>query len=283
MVWSNKPYMNASQLAELDKLFPSLRLVKSSRRARRMAKWLGLLLMLVVCITAFAPWQQFVARSGRVVAFDPLLREQIVQSPISGRVSRWAEGMREGIRVKQGDFIVEIRDLDPELLSRLKEQVAATERELESLKQVYKAYEAQVEAFGVVKEQAVAAADEYIKMSMQKLKAEGQNLQAVEAALSQVKADYTRQEQLAKDGLASTFKRQVAHRKLREAMAKVEQAKAYIASAQNGVNAKNNEREAKRREAQAKIDSATAQLRKAQSDVAKTEKTLLSLQVKLNR
>ncbi len=283
MVWSNKPFRNASQLSELDKLFPSLRLVKSSRRARRMAKWLGILLLLVTCLTAFAPWQQFVAGSGRVVAFDPLLREQVVQAPISGRVSRWAEGMREGIQVKQGDFIVEIRDLDPELLSRLKEQVAATERELKSLKQVYNAYEAQVAAFEIVKEQAVAAADEYIKMSMQKLKAEGQNLQAVEAALSQVKADYTRQEQLAEDGLASTFKRQVAHRKLREAMAKVEQAKAYIASAQNGVNAKNNEREAKMREAQAKIDSATAQLRKAQSDVAKTEKTLLSLQVKLTR
>ncbi len=283
MVWSNKPFTDASQLSELDKLFPSLRLVKSSRKARRMAKWLGILLLLVTCITAFAPWQQFVAGSGRVVAFDPLLREQVVQAPISGRVTRWADGMREGIRVKQGQMIVEIRDLDPNLLARLEEQIEATERELESLKQVARAYEAQVEAFRIVKQQVVSAADEYVKMSEQKLKAELQNYQSVEAARLQIEADYKRQKLLAQDGLASTFKHQVARRKLQEALAKVEQAKAYIASARNGVNAKNNEREAKEREAQAKIDSATAQLRKAQGDVAKTQKTLLDLRVKLTR
>ncbi len=283
MVWSNKPFRNASQLAELDKLFPSLRLVKSSRRARRMAKWLGVLLLLVTCVTAFAPWQQFVAGSGRVVAFDPLLREQVVQAPISGRVSRWAKGMREGIRVKQGEMIVEIRDLDPNLLTRMKEKISATHRELVSLKEVSKAYESKVEAYQVVKREVVAAAEEYIKMSEQKLRAERQNLQAVEAARLQVEADYTRQKLLAKDGLVSEFKQQVARRKLEEALAKVEQAKAYIASAQNGVNAKNRERGSKERKAQADIDSATAERRKAQGDVAKTEKTLIDLNVKLTR
>jgi len=88
---------------------------------------------------------------------------------------------------------------------------------------------------------------------------------------------------LAKEGLASTFKQQVAQRKKQEALAKVEQAKAYIASARNGVNAKHNERGAKEREAKAKIDSATAQLRKAQGDVAKTEKVLVALNVKLTQ
>jgi len=169
------------------------------------------------------------------------------------------------------------------LLLRLQEQVAATERELEALKQVSDAYEAQVEAFRVVREQVVAAADEYIKMSQQKLRAEEQNLEAVDAARLQVEADYERQRKLAIDGLASTFKQQVAQRKKQEALAKVEQAKAYVASAQNGVRAKNNERDAKEREAKAKIDSATAQLRKAQGDVAKTDKELVVLNVKLTQ
>ena len=283
MFWNKKSSMTAIQLVEFEQLFPSLRLAKSSRWARRMAKWLGLLLLAIVCFTAFAPWQQFVRGNGRVAAFDPLLREQIVQSPISGRVARWADNIREGLRVEQGQTIVEIRDLDPDLLSRLREQVAATQRELVALKQVSSAYETQVEAFRVVQTQTVAAADEYIKMSQQKLKAEKQNLEAVGAALLQVEADYERQKKLADEGLASTFKHQVAQRKKQEALAKVEQAKAYIASAQNGVNAKNNERHAKERETQAKINSATAQLRKAQGDVAKTEKALVALNVKLTQ
>jgi len=280
MIWEKYSSANTGQLTEFEERFPSLQLAKSSRWVRRLAKWLGLLLFAIVCFTAFAPWQQFVGGSGRVVAYAPLQRRQVVQSPISGRVARWVDGIREGIRVKQGQMIVEIRDLDPNLLLRLQQQMIATQRELEAMKQVAGAYEAQVQSFQTVREQTVAAADEYIKMSEQKLKAEKQNLEAVEAALLQVEADYERQKKLAEEGLASTFKQQVAQRKRQEALAKVEQAKAYIASAQNGVNAKNNEREAKEREAQAKINSATAQAQKARGDVAKTEKALLALNVK---
>ncbi len=283
MIRNKKSTTTASQIVEFEELFPSLRLAKSSRLARRMAVGLGWLLLAIVIFTAFAPWQQFVRGSGRVVAFNPLLREQIVQSPISGRVASWADDIREGLRVEQGRTIVEIRDLDPDLLLRLREQVQATQRELESLKQVSGAYEAQVKAFRAVREQTVAAADEYIKMAQQKLKAEMRNLESVEAALRQVDADYERQKQLAEEGLASTFKQQVAQRKMQEALAKVEQARAYIASARNGVNAKHNERESKEREAQAKINSATAQLRKAQGYVAKTEKVLVALNVKLTQ
>ncbi len=280
MIWKTNSWATTGQLQELEERFPSLQLAKSSRWVHRMAKWLTGLLLGIIVFTAFTPWQQFVRGSGRVVAYEPLHRRQVVQSPISGRVARWVEGIREGMRVQQGQMIVEIQDLDPNLLSRLQEQVVATQRELKALEQVSHAYEAQVQAFYAVREQTVAAAQQYIKMSEQKLKAEVQNLEAVGAALLQVEADYERQRQLAEDGLASTYTEQVARRKKQEALAKVEQAKAYIASAQNGVLAKINERDAKEREAQAKINSATAQLRKAQGDVAKTEKELVALNVK---
>ncbi len=283
MIGNNRTTVNTSHQAEFEQLFPSLRLAKSSRWARRLAKWLSFSLMIIICIMALSPWQQFVAGKGRVVAFNPLLREQIVQSPISGRVAEWADGIREGIRVEQGQKIVEIRDLDPNLISRLQDQVEATRRELNAKIEVSNAYKSQVTELGFVREQLLAAADEYILMSKEKLKAEKQNLEAAQAALLQVEADYERQSKLAKDGLASTFKQQVAERKMQQALAKVEQAKAYIASAQNGVNAKQSEREAKGREAQAKIDSAIAKLRDALGYVAKTEKELSVLNVKLTQ
>ena len=63
MIWNKRSTVTASQLVEFEELFPSLRLAKSSRWARRMATWLGLLLLAIVCFTAFAPWQQFVGGS----------------------------------------------------------------------------------------------------------------------------------------------------------------------------------------------------------------------------
>ncbi len=285
MIWNKKSGTDVGQVAEFEERFPSLRLAKSSRWVRRLAKWLGWSLLAIVCFTAFAPWQQFVSGSGRVVARAPLQRRQVVQSPISGRVARWMEGksIREGIRVKKGEIIVEIQDLDPDLLLNLQAQVGATQRELESLKKVANSYELQVQDFRAVREQTIAAADDYIQMAQQKLKAEEQNLEATKAALLQVEADCERQDKLAEKGLTSTYKQQVAQRKKQEGLTKVAQAKAYIASAQNGVNAKKNERGAKEREAYAKINSATAQLRKAQGDVAKTEKALVALNVKLTQ
>ncbi len=269
--------------ATFEKLFPSIQLAKSSKWTRRMAKWLAVLLVTIITFTIFTPWQQFVGGSGRVVAYDPLMREQIVQSPISGRVAHWVDGVSEGFQVKKGQTIVEIQDLDPDLLIRLNEQLEATQRELKAKLLVVEAYQAQVEAFKDVRIQTIAAAEEYIKMSQQKLKAEEQNLTAVKAAALQVEADFERQKQLADEGLASKYKEQVARRKKQEVLAKVEQAKAYIASATSNIKAKKNEREAKKRETQAKIDSSNAQLSKAQGDLAKTEKELVALKVKLTQ
>lgn len=274
---------NSESPSSLEDRFPSFQLTRSSRRVRRMARWLGWLLLTIVCFTAFAPWQQFVRGSGRVVAFNPLHRRQTVQSPVSGRVARWADGIREGLRVKKGQVIVEIRDLDPELLTRLRQQIDATQRELEAVQRVAKAYEGQVAAYQIARDQTVAAAREYVVMAQQKLQAEQRNLEATLAALRQVEADYHRQNELVRDGLTSVFKVQLAERKMKEAAAKVEQAKAYIASAKSNVQAKQREQQAKQREGQAKIDSASAQLRKAQGEVARKEKELVGLKVKLTR
>lgn len=290
---------------------PSLRLAQTSRLVRRLAKLLLLLLALAVLVIAFAPWQQSVTGSGNVVAYAPLDRQQVVESPIKGRIISWGDDIRENAYVKKGQKILEIQDVDPSLLQRLEDQLAASERQVKAQHEQFEAsqrqvdaaltivtaYEAQVEAFITVREQTVAAADEYIKMTEQKVTAAEQDFAAEEAARIQAEADYERQSDLFKEGLASEAKMQLAEQKWKEAKAKVNKAAAYVESARNELQAKRNERSAKEREAQAKIDSAHAVLRKAHSDVAKaegdaakavseitkSEKELLDMQVKLSR
>ena len=261
--------------------FPALRLARSSRLARRVARVLLVLLAAAIVSLAFAPWQQTVSGTGRVVAYAPLQRQQTIEAPISGRIVRWGDHIFDGAIVEEGHFILEIQDLDPNLQIRQQEQLAATVRELEANKIVVLAYEAQVAAFETARDQAVAAADEYIKVAQEKLKIEERNLDAEEAGELQQRLDFERQKELAKDGLSSGLKVQEAERKWKESIAKVDKAEAYIRAAKNELAAKRNERSGKEREGQAKVDSAKATLQKAMGDVAKLDKAMSELQVKV--
>ncbi len=109
-----------------EKLY-SIRLVSTPRTGRIVTWWLlGILLLLVLLM--FVPWQQNVDGAGQLTALSPEERPQTIQSPIAGRIDRWF--VQEGQYVKKGDTIVllsEIKEkfLDPDLLPRLQEQVAA--------------------------------------------------------------------------------------------------------------------------------------------------------------
>ncbi|MDZ4821634.1 MAG: HlyD family efflux transporter periplasmic adaptor subunit [Planctomycetota bacterium] len=272
-------------LFDREAVFPALRLVRASRTARRVAKWLIICLLSSVIAMAFAPWQQTIAGRGNVVAFAPIDRRQIVESPVNGRIVRWDESIRENTFVREGQFILEIQDMDPQLIDRLKLQLEAGQRQVNAseaqiraaksqvdlLVSIIETFEAQVAAFRSVREEVVGAATEYIRMAESKVKAEEQNLQAASAGLRQAEADYKRQKQLHAEGLASELKMQLAERKYQEALAKQEQAQSYIDAARSELSAKKRERDAKEREAQAKVDSVRASLQKAQSDVAKAQ------------
>ncbi len=259
------------------------RLACSSRAARRAAQLLIGVLALMIVAFIMAPWQQNVTGSGRVIAYSPLAREQTVEAPVKGRIVRFADKLVEGTRIEQGEFIVEIRDLDPELYQRLKDQLSANRRQLESQNQVVAAYTEQVEALQTARKEIIAAADFYIEMAKQKLQAAERDLDAARAALLQERLNYERQHSLWKDGLTSTLDLQKQERKLKEAEAKEKRAQNYVAAAANEVDAKKSERNAKEREATVKIDSARASLRKAKADVNKLEKEILELEVKVSR
>ena len=101
---------------------PALAMVGSVRAARIMARLLGLCFLAVLVGIVFLPWQQFVHGSGRVVAFNPMDRVQVVEAPLPGRVAK--SFVVEGHSVKQGETLFEIVDNDPNLLGRLELQRA---------------------------------------------------------------------------------------------------------------------------------------------------------------
>ena len=278
-------------------LLPSLRLARSSRFARRVGKILLLLLILGFGLVTIAPWQQSVSGNGSVIAFAPRERQQTVEVAIKGRVVRWGDNVFENAHVVKGDLIAEIQDVDPMLMTRLEDQliasnsqvvameqlVAANERNLEAAHAIVLSYESQLRAYESVKEQILASADAAIAGAKNKVEAEQQQLEENRAALTQAEADYQRQKQLFEEKIVSEGKFQLAERKYLEAKAKVAKAEAYVESAGNDLEVKERDRDAKEQKALVDIQYANASLRKATGDVAKADSDIAKAKSELNK
>jgi len=74
-----------------------------------------LLILLFTAIIAFVPWTQTITVNGQLSAYTPYERPQDIESQITGRIKKWH--IFEGVRVKQGDLILELDDYDPNFMS----------------------------------------------------------------------------------------------------------------------------------------------------------------------
>jgi len=76
----------------------------------------------------FVPWIQTSSGLGQITALHPEDRVQQIVSPVAGRVDKWY--VRDGAKVKKGDKIALIVDVDPYLLNRLNLEVDAMKERL---------------------------------------------------------------------------------------------------------------------------------------------------------
>lgn len=126
----------------------SLRTLKTRTGTRTLAKLLlGMLILFMVLL--FLPWQQNIRGIGQVTALDPSNRPQTIETVIAGRIQKWF--VREGDLVKKGDTIVSISEVkekyfDPQLLSRLSQQIKAKESSLDSKNKKAEALQRQINA-----------------------------------------------------------------------------------------------------------------------------------------
>lgn len=289
--------MPLAPAAYSESLMPALRLARSSRMARRISTTLITCLAGATLLMAFAPWQQSISGSGTVVAYSPDQRPQILQSRVSGRVYRLGENIFENARVREGQVIVEMRDLDESYYSRLSQQLVNSQRELEATRQqseatkrareaaitVVESLEAQLTAYMSVRRETEAAQDAYVEMAKKKIDAEQQQLIEYQAALPQLEAEFERHQVLQREGNVSLQRLQEIERKTNEQRAKVKRGEAYVLSAESELEGKVREREAKIQKAQVDIDYAKAALQKAQGDISKAESDVAKAEQAVNK
>ncbi len=268
---------NTTKFADL----PALRQVVPSRFARRVGRLIALVVIAAPFVLMLTPWQQSIKGGGRVVAFSPNDREQVLQSPIYGRiVESWVV---EGSEVRAGDRLMLIQDNDPEFIRRLEEQMSALEKKIDAARIKLLAYDSQVLAFEEARLLAIEAAHSHVQVASQKVEASLRAIEATQAAERQARLDLDRRNALHKDGLISTLELEVADRKFQEELAKMRQAKNYLNADRNELDAKEADLKRVGREAQAKIESARAARQEAASDVAVAEQDVSELKVKISR
>jgi multidrug efflux pump subunit AcrA (membrane-fusion protein) len=97
--------------------FTTLASIKTPRVMRAVFVMLLVGILAMVAFLIFVPWVQTTSGRGVVTTLSPNERKQDINALVPGRIEEWY--VRDGSSVKQGDPIVRIADIDPQLLDRL--------------------------------------------------------------------------------------------------------------------------------------------------------------------
>ncbi|MBP6826148.1 MAG: HlyD family efflux transporter periplasmic adaptor subunit [Saprospiraceae bacterium] len=110
---------------------------------------LMLILLGLFVLLMLLPWTQNVRADGKVTTLRPEQRPQTIHATISGRIEQWY--VTEGQAVRKGDTIVYLSEVktdyfDPQLVSRMGNQVTAKQGAIESYSGKVGALETQIDA-----------------------------------------------------------------------------------------------------------------------------------------
>ena len=209
----------------------SLRMVKRKRRVGVIALILVGLLGVVIAGLAFIPWQQSVTGVGEVIVFSPMSRPQNIEAQIPARLVDWS--VNEGDRVKRGDRIAQIEDIDSKFLDaeqprRVAEQRLTLQARLKAAQQRATSLQNQISALTRSQTAAIPTADERRKQTRDRLRAAEQVVISATQSLR----------------VANEVARQAADERVRQAEERIRQAEQTVEATEvkSEIETKNYER-----------------------------------------
>jgi multidrug efflux pump subunit AcrA (membrane-fusion protein) len=127
----NSEYLTLGEIQQSTRSLVSSPEAVTSHQSLRVAA--GLILSAVVALIValiVVPWVQNIEGIGRVIAYSPDERQQSITAPVDGVIKEWF--VLEGSHVKKGESIVDIADIDPDIMQRLKREGEATQIKLDA-------------------------------------------------------------------------------------------------------------------------------------------------------
>ncbi len=181
--------------------------------------------MVILTIAAmFLPWTQNINARGYVSTLTPDIRPQFIQSVIAGKLEKWY--VKEGDFVEKGDtiiFISEVKSdyLDPELVDRTAEQLAAKNSSIGAYQAKAKALEEQYAALEQARELKLEQNQNKIAQTKLKIQSDSMDLVALRIDNDIAQKQFDRTQQLYDKGLKSLTDLETKKQKLQQTAAKV--------------------------------------------------------------
>ncbi len=221
--------------------FYSLRTLKTPGMGRLLARVL-LVIVGIIVLSMFLPWQQNIRGTGTLTAFEPENRPQTVETAIAGRIIEWK--VREGDYVKRGDTILSLAEVkekyfDPLLLKRLADQINAKKGELDAKESKQVALNSQIEALNQGRLMKLNQARNKVRQSELKVKIDSTGFEAEKVQYANAENIFDRNRRRYDAGNISLTKFQELESKFQENYAKVIEAEnKWLQSQAELINAK---------------------------------------------
>lgn len=238
-------------------------------------------LMTALAIILFLPWTQNIRAKGTVTTLRQEQRPQQLNTIIPGRVIKWY--VKEGDYVKAGDTILqlaEIKDdyLDPQLLSRTKEQLSAKSLTVDYYKNKVGTSGTQINALG----EALQLKMDQLRNKLQQLqlKVQSDSMESIAAAndFKIATQQFSRQKAMYDSGLVSLTQLEQRNQSYQNSLAKKVSAENKLQNARQDLTITRIEMNATQQDYMEKIAKAQgdqfqslSQIATGQGDIAKLE------------
>ncbi|MDW3193714.1 MAG: HlyD family efflux transporter periplasmic adaptor subunit [Cytophagales bacterium] len=262
-----------------DKQLYSLKTLRTPNLGIFLARVL-LTIFTVAIISLFLPWQQNIRGQGKVTALNPANRPQTVQSAIPGQIVEWY--VFEGDLVQKGDTILrlaEVKDkyFDPEILTRLQQQIDAKVMSLEAKELKRDAYSDQITALKAALKAKLQQARNKIIQGGLKVQSDSIKFKAQEVAFANADNIFERNKQRYESGNISLTKFQDLENKYQQGAAKVLEAENKYLQSQADLAINQTDLAAIQANYAEKISKATTDLQATLSEIQETQGSIAKL------
>ncbi len=180
-------------------------------------------IFIVMGIILFLPWTQNIRAKGTVTTLRQEERPQELNTIISGRIIKWH--IKEGDLVREGDTIVqlaEVKDdyLDPQLLTRTKEQLESKKSAVENYKNKIGAVDQQIDALQTGQRLKLLELENKIDQQKMKIRSDSMDVVAALNDYSIKSLQLSRQQAMYDSGLVSLVQLEQRNQAKQDALAK---------------------------------------------------------------
>ncbi len=235
----------------------------------------------LIVIILFLPWQQTIKGVGQVIAYNPTERNYYILAPISGYIKEYY--VEEDQFVKKGQLLAQIVDLDRKYLDRLNNLRETTERQIKTTKQELDTLYRKKENLQRGLEIGINIYQNKIKQMENKIKSLELKKISLEKNFEVAKANYERIKALYKKGIEAKRKYELEENKYIKAKVELEKIKIDLEIAKDNLKITKKELEKFITETKTKIQNVEKEILTAENKLNKYQKELTKINSQLSK